>query len=329
MGTPRSVLALIFVALALVACAPAVETPAPPTATIAPTTSSATSTPTATARRLQSPQPLASASLPAFVLNYERFSDILTISGPELLVTSDGALVSAPNWGMALSLRRLTPAGVDLLRNTVLDTGLFTATRAIARRLRPDVSPSALGRGYEAVSITIHTGDRDVRVTTFTRDRDDGLYIWDAGRDELLALAGRLGPLTWLPQTSWSDRTERPYVATFYRLYIETSRNTSDPLVSASVVSVWPFTVPPESFGTVVPADPSAPPSLTARCAILTAGDARALGDAIAGTTSFHPELRITSGKYRWPAGLGDVYLQLEPLLPHVAPTCDGVRYSP
>lgn len=332
----RGLRALALGAVVLSACTGAAETAAPSTATITTTlpavssTARATTTPAPTPRALRTAQPLPSPSLPTFVLSYERYSDIPAVHGPELLLASDGTLLAAPNWGKALGVRRLTPQGIELLRRAVLDTGLFTETHSIERRVRPDVTPPSLARGFEGVSIIVRTGDRDVRVNTFARDRDDALFVWGPGRDELLALADRLGSLSWLPASAWSDPTERPYVATFYGLYIQMARNVSDPLVTAPVASVWPFTVPPESFGTVVPLDPAAwPTSITARCAIVTADDARTLGEAIAGSTSFNPGLRSTSGKYRWPAGSGDVYLQLEPLLPHVGPTCDGVRYGP
>lgn len=339
MAAPRDLSAILLTTLLLAACTPVARSTSTPRATAAP---SPTATPAATARPLRTPQPLPSAALPDLVLSYQRDSDIPSIHGPELLVTADGQLLSAPGWGKDLSVRRLSPSGVDLLRRTVLDTGLFTATHQIQRRALPGASPN-LGRGFESLSIRVRDAARDVVVSTFARDGEDALYTWDAGRQEFLALADRLSDLSWLPESAWADRTPRPYDATFHRLYIQTTPNLTDcggrpgttncldPLVSIRVDEVWPFTVDPGRFGTMVATEPGWPATYGARCAILTAEDARILGEAISRTngTTYHPERRTTSSKYRWPAGGGEVYLQLEPLLPQVPPTCDGVRYSP
>jgi hypothetical protein len=222
----------------------------------------------------------------------------------------------------------LTPAGVDVLRKAVLDTGLFIRSRSIGRALRPGVTAGSGARGYEALSVAIRSGDLDIRVSTFARDPEDSMYVWESGRDELLALAARLADLSWLPVSVWSDATPRPYVANFHRLYVETLRGASQPALPGPVEGVWPFIIPPETFGGPVRPDPAWPSNLSARCAILTAVDARELGVTIAltGGTAYRPELRVTSGAYVWRAGNGEIDLQLEPLLPHVAPTCDGVR---
>ncbi len=272
------------------------------------------------------------------MLRYQRFSDI-PVPGPELLVTADGRLLEAASWESDLSVRRLSPSGVELLRRSALDTGLFTQTHQIKRRPLPGASPN-LNRGFESLAITVRTADRDISVSTFARDGEDALYTWDAGREELLALAGRLSDLSWLPASAWADQIPRPYVAPFHRLYIQTASslttcvgapasNCFDPTVAIPVSDVWPFTVDPGQLGIAVARDPNWPPTYGARCAILVADDARALGEGIARTNgeSYHPERRITSARYRWPGGKGEVHVQLEPLLPDVAPTCDDVRY--
>lgn len=238
---------------------------------------------------------------------------------------------------LAIVLAACTPAGVELLVRSVLDTGLFTRSRSIQRHLLPGASPN-LNRGFEWLSIRVKNGDQDITVSTFARDAEDGLYTWDAGRERLLALADRLADLSWLPAGAWFAPSLSPYVAVYHRLYVETAPNLTscsgppatncfDPLAPNPVTAVWPFTVDPGQLGVAVPTDPNLPPTFGARCAILTADDARILGEAIARTngTTYHPELRVTSSKYRWPAGSGDVYLQLEPLLPIAAPTCAGV----
>jgi hypothetical protein len=260
------------------------------------------------------------------VLSYERFTDIPTLRGPELLLTSDAQLLTAASWGSDLGARRLSPQGIDLVRRAVLDTGLFTATRSIGRRPRPGASPN-LNRGFESLFITIRVDGQNVAVSTFACDPEDALYVWEAGREEFLELAARLSDLSWLPTSAWADSTPRPYDAVFHRLYIETLRSAAQPSLPA-VESFWPFATPPEGFGANVPLDSAWPSTLTARCAILAADDARALGEPIArwAGMSYSRSVRVTSGSFQWAAGNGAVYLQLEPLLPHVVPTCDGVR---
>lgn len=315
---------LALAASLILACSPLVTPSTPPT--IATPSVPAIATPSPTVRPTpRTPQPVAAGALPTLVLSYERYSDIPIPRGPELLVTSDGQVVTAPAFADALTTRRLTPAGIVALRTAVLDTGLFTESRSLGRQLVPGAS-AELNRGYEALAITIRVGDREVRVSTFAKDPTDDRYRWDPGRDELLALATRLSDLSWLPASAWVDPIARPYAAAFHRLYIETLRGVSGPNAVTSVDFVWPFTPAPDRFGETVTLDPSSGPSLAARCGILSADDARILGEAIAGTGSYRPDLRATGRTYLWPAGNGEILLQLEPLLPHVQPTCAGVR---
>ena len=138
-------------------------------------------------------------------------------------------------------------------------------------------------------------GDRNVGLSTFAHDDEEALYAANPEREELLTLADRLSDLSWLPASAWADQTTRPYVATFHRLYIQTAPNLTDcggrpgtncldPLIAIHVDEVWPFTVDPGQFGIAVPTDPNWPSTYGARCAILTADDARALGEGIART---------------------------------------------
>lgn len=328
-GLRRTLLWFIsLIAIVLSACVLAPSSEATPEATSAATTpsvSAATSRPS-TSPQLRTPRPLPAPTPPELVLSYERFSDIPTLRGPELLLTSDAQLLT-PNGGNELDARRLSPQGIDRVRRAVLDTGLFTATRSVERRLRPGASPN-VNRGFEWLRITVRVDGQDVAVSTFARDHEDALYVWDAGREELLVLAARLSDLSWLPTSAWADSTPRPYDAVFHRLYIETLRSAAQPALPATVESFWPFATPTEGFGVTVPPDSAWPSTLTARCTILAADDARALGEPIArwAGTSYSRNMRVTSGSFQWAAGNGEIYLQLEPLLPHVMPTCDGVR---
>lgn len=334
-------LGLLLVSL-LAACTPA---PGPTSgsatspASAPPLTASAPArTPTPTLR-LRTPLPPPSADPIERVLTYERSTDIPRISTPELLVMADGRVL-APDGRDGLSLRRLSPAGVDLIRRTALDTGIFTTTRQLPRQPLPGASIN-LNRGFAFVHITVRDAGRDVTLTAQARDGEDALYRPDPVRDTFLALADRLADLSWLPASAWADPNARPYVASVHRLYVQTAGNLNDcpsapasnctsPLVTVPVGEVWPFTVDPGQFGAAVATDPNLPANHAARCALLSADDARVLGEAMARTTGdYRPERRLTSGDYRWPAGKGEVHLQLEPLLPDAAPSCDGVRYFP
>ena len=178
------------IAIVLSACVPAPSSEATPGATspaTTPSVSAATSRPS-TSVQLRTQRPLPARTSLELVLSYERFSDIPTLRGPELLLTSDAQLLTAPNWGTELGARRLSPEGSDLVRRAVLDTGLFTATRSIERRPRPGASPN-LNRGFESLRITIRVDGQNVAVSTFARDQEDALYVWEAGPEELLELA--------------------------------------------------------------------------------------------------------------------------------------------
>jgi hypothetical protein len=313
----------------LVACTPVAVAPPSPSTTPAATASPTppTPTPTRSPRVLRSPEPLPAASLVAVVLSYERSTDLPSAGGPELLVTSDGQVISAPNFGRQLMARRLAPAGVVALRNAALETGLFDGLHTIGRKVLPGASPN-LNRGFESLSIAVRADGRDVRVGTFARDHEDDLYEWDPGREEFLALAARLADLSWLPASAWLDSTPRPYAATFHRLYIETMRNVAPPGVTVLIDDLWPFTTSPDSLGEPVAVDTTNAPTLAARCVVVTADDARSFAAEVIARMDPHyqPNIRGVGGTFRWLAGNGEILVQLEPLLPHVAPTCAGVR---
>src|SRR3979490_1392877 len=95
-----------FIAIVLSGCVSAPSSEATPAATSAttPSVSAATSRPSASVQ-LRTQRPLPVRTPIELVLSYERFTDIPTVRGPELLVTSDAQLLTAPNWGTDLGAR--------------------------------------------------------------------------------------------------------------------------------------------------------------------------------------------------------------------------------
>ena len=117
-------------------------------------------------------------------------------------------------------LQVLTPKGVELLRQEILDTGLFDHDRAFRGGYDEPFDegvgtfhgPSGLWIDFEGgVSVTWYQGHEKLF---------DG-HPTDAQRQTLGRLVDRLAdPAAWLPDSAWQDRELRAFVPSTYTVYI-------------------------------------------------------------------------------------------------------------
>jgi len=241
-----------------------------------------------------------------------------------LLLTSDGRAIWLTNNDSKFAQRRLTTAGVATLMKLVTDSGLFTQSRNLGRTLLPGKTPSPFGHGGGASSVTLRSGPNEVQVSALFHFPDDDLFRSDPGRDELLALADKLNDLSWLSASAWADPAAQPFLAANYRLFIYPHPNVQNPAVVVPLGSLWPFTPQPESFGDLIPQTAQAPGTTPVRCALLSASDARLVGDALmkAGPGRYDGDEQSFVAELTWPAANGYFTFALEPVLPHEQLTC-------
>jgi len=272
----------------------------------------------------RTPQPVVAATAPvSLVLKSEQVGD-MPFTWLRLLVTSDGLAIWLTNNDSKIAQRRLTASGVATLMKLATDTGLFTQSRDLGRTLLPGKDPSPLGHGGGASIVTLRTGANEVHVSALFHFPDDDLFRSDPGRDELLVLAEKLNYLSWLSSSAWADPAARPFVAANYRLFIALRANVQNPAVVVPVGSLWPFTLQPESFGELMPQAAQEPAATPVRCTLLTASDARLVGEALmkAGPGRYDGDEQSFVAELTWPAANGYFTFVLEPVLPHEQITC-------
>jgi len=122
--------------------------------------------------------------------------------------------------------QRLTPQGVELIRNEVLATGLFDH----------DLRIVGAGLPYSG-AIEVLDGDRLVRVAFGDAgpQEEPETTATSGQANELRQLQARIEDLaSWLPTSAWDDQELRAYVPARYSLCLETGRRVElDQLLSS------------------------------------------------------------------------------------------------
>jgi hypothetical protein len=259
------------------------------------------------------------------VVRHERVSDTCCPSAYSVL-TADGRYVTRADDNQ-LRERRLTPAGVQLVRDEIAATGLFERDQRFPLERLPNATPPAHGLG--GLSFRAWRDTRIVEVGTATDQGPEEVYYQPSpARTRLDRLSKQLiKPETWLPAAAWADPVERPYepVAFALLLRLESDGYNATPTID-ELSATWPFSVGPRALGETLP--PTAGPfAETTRCTPLTKDDTLAVKDAIVraggsglGQTSPDGTLVVVFGSTDQQKGLD---LMLRPLLPDRA-SCAG-----
>ena len=152
-------------------------------------------------------------------LSFEPWSDIVSPYRTSLM--EDGRLVTirigaGPE---ALTQRRLTPEGIELLRQEILDTGLFTESGFYGPVARPGEELPGRGASGYVVEIGTDAGIVEVRWVSVEADEVDWAEP-SPERERLDVLGERLETLeSWLPAEAWAEEEPVPYVPLRYRLF--------------------------------------------------------------------------------------------------------------
>lgn len=283
---------------------------------------SPTPEPTASATPSASPSSPAPSGAPgegSLVLRLESRSD----GGPSHIVTvlDDGRVITRSEAvGENLFLeRRLTPQGVQLVRDELAATGLADAPGNYQPILKPGVAEPVDRVNTNGFFLQAGLGSGSEATITWlaVANGEDRYYEASPEREALDALLARLSTLeAWLPASAWADAAGVPYEPETYRMVIGYQRwggSLDDLPVEIGTVS-WPLDNEIGAFGEVTNPAPD-----KIRCGMVGAEDGAAVIDAleVAGASAFGLSF-----------GLGDrannrhVTITLEPILPLDEGTC-------
>lgn len=272
-----------------------------------------------------SPAPSGDPSVATLVL---RLDSSIDFSGLSHIVTveADGRIITtqdkdAPN---PFVERRLTAAGIELLRAELEETGLTDASGEYEPIARPGVEPPGRGAVVHTLRVGLAAGGTAVIRWVAMYDDEDLYYEPSPEREMLDALALRLQTLDeWLPANAWADPTAAPYLPARLHLLIqmiEWGGAPSELPVEFSEVA-WPLETSIDESGEVMES-----PHLgldSARCGLITADEATALVDALA-------EAGATRSELLWsPFELGEresnllVRITISPAMPDQT-SCEG-----
>jgi hypothetical protein len=177
--------------------------------------------------------------------------------------------------------RRLTPAGVQRVRDELVATGLFERDQRFSLELRPGANPP--GHGIGGLFFKVWRDTRTVEVgTAMSQGPEEVYYEPSAPRTRLDLLSKQLAnPETWLPADVWADPTPKPYQPTAFALLLRTEvGQANEPHRIDALRSTWPFSIGPLALGQILPAT-AGPQADATRCSVLTNDDMLAVRDAI------------------------------------------------
>jgi hypothetical protein len=229
-------------------------------------------------------------------LRVEKFSE----TGPEWVISvyEDGHVLTpgltsgdSSDDGAWMVARRLTPAGIAQLLETVTATGLFGKSGSYGPVALPNVEPP--GRGATGYGIALGSGADAVTVRWTSMFPDDALYYEPSPEREALDVLGAHIIVfdTWLPADAWAERDPCTVQALRFRVFI-----ISSPYGGAAadmppdIADVpWPLGGDILSWGADVGYQPPNEPYHAERCGIAARADASRLVDDLRDAGAFPP----------------------------------------
>ncbi|MGH2456542.1 MAG: hypothetical protein ACRDHD_09845 [Candidatus Limnocylindria bacterium] len=241
-------------------------------------------------------------------------------------VLDDGRVISSGNPGTADPIveRRLTAAGVQLVRDELDATGLTDASADYSPVANPGVEPPAYGGAGPSLEVG-QPGAETVVITWFLfGDTEEDFFQPQPEAEALDALAARLTTLDdWLPASAWADATPAPYEPAAYRVLIQRQDwggSLDDLPVEASTVE-WSVDPGLDSFGEVI-----SPLPFEQRCGVASAEDGTALLDALDAAGATVNDQAYLSSLLGERASSRVVTVYLQPILPLEAESCEGAQ---
>lgn len=248
---------------------------------------------------------------------------------PWVTLMADGTLVwqpvVAPTEYPSLVTRRLSPAGLDELRERIFGFGLLEQSANHELVQRPG-APEPLGRGIGVFTFTAGSGDNEVVVQSveWLGDEEEATYYQPSPEREALdALArGLRDPESMLRGDAWAGPAE-PFEGADYQLVLIPYRDVP-PYGNPDIADMGlAYDGPIDEFGEAA----GFPGELSTRCGVITreeaAGIVQVLADADFGAVGLSMQ---TSGGIDWAEGNGTVDLFMLPRMPDGFPECADQR---
>ena len=250
-------------------------------------------------------------------------------------VLEDGRIIT-PSGKIPTVERRLTAAGVQLLRDELDATGLtFLASADYLPVYNPGVEPGGYSIDAPALEVGLPGGGTAMITWILFPDTEQDYFQPQPEAEALEALFARLTTLDdWLPANAWADANARPYAPRQYRIFISSNPwggSLNDLPVESSTVS-WPLVEGIDAFGDAVENVAQEPGEFydTLRCRVVSGGEGTAVIEALEAAGA-------TPGVYSPLAGIGFelghratsrvVTIQLDPILPQADASC-GVEIT-
>jgi len=204
-------------------------------------------------------------------------------------VLTPGLTLGGSGAGAWMLARRLTPAGIAQLRETVTTTGLFIESGRYDPVALPNVEPP--GRGIDGYGMTLGSGTDAVTVYWTSMFPDDALYYEPSPeREELDVLGARMiGFDAWLADAGWAERDPCTVQALRFRvfIFIDAYGGVLADLPPDIADVPWPLDGEILSWGADV--GPPDEPRLAVRCGIAARADASRLVDELRDAGVFDP----------------------------------------
>jgi hypothetical protein len=239
---------------------------------------------------------------------------LVTILDDGLVITSDPTGANPP------MERRLTEAGIQLIRDELEATGLTDTSADYFPVPNPGVEPPPYGGAGPSLEVGQPGGGR-VRINWLLFGDTEQDYFQPQPEAEALgALAARLQALDeWLPANAWADATAKPYEPTTYRILIHKQQwgGSLDDLPVESATVTWPLEGGITAFGDVI-----TPPPDELRCGVANAEEGTAVIEALEGAGATPSEQTPLSFELGARASSQVVTVTLEPILPFDPTSC-------
>jgi hypothetical protein len=243
--------------------------------------------------------------------------------GPYHLVTilDDGRVITGDPSGETAPLeRRLTPIGIQLVRNEMAATGLTDTTADFSPVANPGVEPPGFIGDLGQLEIRQAGGSTVVITWNLYGDTEQDYFQPQPEAEALQALRVRLMTLEeWLPASAWAEFNPSPYSPEGYRITISSSafRGTLDDLLSEVAALAWPAAVDRTDLDDVLDS-----PREQTRCRLIDGAEGMAVIAALeaAGATSQDgPYLSFELGEREAPR---TIRITLAPILPFDDSVC-------
>lgn len=219
--------------------------------------------------------------------------------------------------------RRLTPSGLEEMREHIFGSGLFEASAEYRHQRRPGTAEPP-GHGACNYRFTAADGAVIVEATNWFGDEEEGMYYEPAPeRKALDTLANQLRePEGIVRADAWASDAA-PYEGVDYQLVLLPARNMPDLYDDLDASEIpWPFDGPLDEAGERIDWQR---PEIGARCLGITRDDAAAIADAIlsGGASDVFGLSQPSMATLSWDDGNGTVELSLLPRMPDGYPQCD------